>query len=58
MKWFSLSGIFMEIKRIRWSSPKTLAKDSSTVLFFMVCFSLFFILCTLFNASLLQFLGV
>ena len=34
MKWFSISGIMKEIKRIRWSSPKQLAQDSSKVIVF------------------------
>ncbi|MDQ0361204.1 preprotein translocase subunit SecE [Breznakia pachnodae] len=50
LKWFSIRGIFAEIKRIRWSKPKVLAQDSGTVLIFTVAFALFFLLCTTFNA--------
>lgn len=58
MKWFSFSGIIKEIKRIRWSSPKTLAIDSGKVLLFTGLMALFFVLCTAFNAWFLTMLGV
>lgn len=58
MKWFSVSGILKEVKRIRWSSPKKLAEDSGRVIAFTCLFALFFVVCTVFNAAFLQFLGV
>lgn len=58
LKWFSIRGIWTEIKRIRWSSPKELAKDSTTVLVFTASFALYFALCTAVIAALLKFLGV
>lgn len=58
LKWFSISGIMSEIKRIRWSKPKDLAKDSVSVIFFTAAFALFFVICTLINAALLKVLGV
>lgn len=58
LKWFSISGIMSEVKRIRWSSPADLLKNSTTVIGFMVVFAVFFVLCTLFNAAFLAFLGV
>ena len=58
MKWFSISGIMKEIKRIRWSSPKKLAEDSGKVILFTCLFALFFVLCTAFNAAFLSLLGV
>lgn len=58
MKWFSFSGIMKEIKRIRWSNPKTLAIDSGKVLLFTGFMALFFVLCTAFNAWFLTLLGV
>lgn len=54
MKWFSIRGIMAEVKRIRWSSPKDLAKDSGTVVFFTLFFALFFVICTAFNAWFLN----
>lgn len=58
LKWFSISGIMNEVKRIRWSSPKDLAKNSVVVIGFTAAFALFFVLCTLVNAGVLKFLGV
>ncbi len=58
LKWFSISGIINEVKRIRWSKPMDLAKDSGTVILFTGLFALFFVLCTMFNAGFLSFLGV
>ncbi|MDH6366482.1 MULTISPECIES: preprotein translocase subunit SecE [unclassified Breznakia] len=59
LKWFSIRGIITEIKRIRWSSPKELAKDSATVIIFTAAFALFFLACTAFNAWFLtDLLGV
>ncbi|NBK96888.1 MAG: preprotein translocase subunit SecE [Clostridia bacterium] len=58
LKWFSVSGIISEVKRIRWSKPKNLAKDSGSVIFFTAAFALFFVICTLINAGFLKVLGV
>lgn len=58
LKWFSISGIISEVKRIRWSSPKDLAKNSVSVIFFTGAFALFFVVCTLINAAILKALGV
>lgn len=58
LKWFSISGIISEVKRIRWSKPKDLAKDSVSVIFFTAAFALFFVVCTLVNAAILKALGV
>lgn len=58
LKWFSISGIYKEIKRVRWSKPKTLAIDSGKVLIFTTLFAIFFVICTAFNAAFLKFLGV
>lgn len=58
LKWFSFSGIIAEVKRIRWSKPKTLALDSGKVLLFTGLFALFFVVCTAFNAWFLGWLGV
>lgn len=58
LKWFSIRGIFAEIKRIRWSKPKDLARDSGTVLMFTTAFAIFFVACTIFNAWFLGLLGI
>lgn len=58
LKWFSIPGIIGEVKRIRWSKPKTLAIDSGKVLLFTGIAALFFVACTAFNAWFLGWLGV
>ncbi len=58
LKWFSISGIINEVKRIRWASPKDLLKNSTTVIGFMTVFAIFFVICTMFNAMFLSLLGV
>ncbi len=58
LKWFSISGILSEVKRIRWAKPMDLFKTSSSVIAFVACFALFFVLSTLFNAAFLSLLGV
>lgn len=58
LKWFSFSGIMSEIKRIRWSKPMDLAKDSGSVILFTGLFALFFVVCTMINAGFLRLLGV
>ena len=42
LKWFSISGILKEVKRIRWPHGKTLATNSLTVIVFTVFFGIFF----------------
>lgn len=58
LKWFSIRGILAEVKRIRWSKPTDLAKDSATVIVFTVFFAIFFALCTVFNAWFLGLIGI
>lgn len=54
LKWFSIRGILAEVRRIRWSSPKQLAKDSGVVLLFTVAFAIAFVIFTIFNAWILN----
>lgn len=58
LKWFSISGIAKEIKRIRWPKPKDLLSDSMEVITFTVLFALFFILCDFVIAFLLKVIGI
>lgn len=57
MKWFSLSGIASEIKRVRWPKPKDLMKNTGSVVFFTIAFGVFFVLCDAAAYVFLQFLG-
>ena len=58
LKWFSIKGIFKEIKRIRWPKPGALMKDSGIVIVFGGCFALYFVICTLIDAGILNLLGI
>lgn len=58
MKWFSINGIFTEIKRIRWPKAKDLARDSMTVVLFVALTALFFFLCQLVTSGFLKLIGI
>jgi len=57
MKWFSLSGIIKEIKKIRWPEKSDLFTNSVQVIIFTVVFALFFFLCQVVISQLLRLLG-
>ncbi|MDI9518246.1 MAG: preprotein translocase subunit SecE [Erysipelotrichaceae bacterium] len=58
LKWFSISGISKEIKRIRWPKSKDLYSDSVEVIIFTVAFMLFFTVCEFVIANLLRMAGM
>ena len=58
LKWFSLSGIMKEAKRIRWPKRKDLFKDSSEVIMFTLVFALGFVAFDVIIAFILKLLGV
>lgn len=43
LKWFSISGIMTEAKRIRWPKQKELVKDTTTVVAIITLFGVFFV---------------
>lgn len=43
MKWFSIRGIFAEIRRIRWPKSKETLKSGLIVIIFVAIFSLIFV---------------
>jgi len=43
LKWFSISGIMTEAKRIRWPKRKELVKDTTTVVAIITLFGVFFV---------------
>ncbi|MBQ1512045.1 MAG: preprotein translocase subunit SecE [Erysipelotrichaceae bacterium] len=57
MKWFSLSGIAKEIKKIRWPKGEDLLTNSVQVVIFTAFFALFFLLCQVVVSMLLRLLG-
>lgn len=58
LKWFSISGIRKEIKRIRWPKAKELFSNSVTVIVFTVLFGIFFFLCELVAGGFLSVVGL
>ena len=58
LKWFSISGIRKEIKRIRWPKAKDLFSNSLTVIIFTVLFGIFFLLCELIASGFLTVVGL
>lgn len=58
LKWFSISGIYKEIKRIRWPKAKDLFSNSMTVILFTILFGVFFLLCELIASGFLTVVGL
>jgi len=58
MKWFSLSGIMTEVKRIRWPKSEEMVKNSVTVIAVVVLFGIYFVLAQAVVAFFLQLIGV
>ena len=58
LKWFSISGISKEVKRIRWPKKEDLGKSSMEVIIFSAFFGLFFVACEFFVSFFLKFIGI
>lgn len=58
MKWFSINGIWTEIKRIRWPKGKDLIKSSCVVLLFVLFLGVFFFLCQVISSGFLTLVGM
>jgi len=58
LKWFSFSGIYTEIKRIRWPKGKELSNNISVVLVFVVAFGLFFVFTEFVISNVLKWIGI
>ena len=58
LKWFSISGIRKEIKRIRWPHGKDLFSSSLTVIVFTFLFGTFFLICELVASGFLTIIGL
>ncbi len=57
-KWFSLSGIFTEIKRIRWPKQNEITHSSIVVIVFIVFFGAFFVISEATIAFFLRLIGI
>lgn len=58
LKWFSLSGIFTEIKRIRWPKQNEITHSSIVVIVFIVFFGAFFVISEATIAFFLRIIGI
>ncbi len=58
MKWFSLSGIVEEAKRIRWPKKEDMINDFMVVIVFSLFFGAFFIMFDLITAMFLRLFGI
>ena len=58
LKWFSLSGIFTEIKRIRWPKQNEIIHSSIVVIVFIVFFGAFFVISEATIAFFLRIIGI
>lgn len=58
LKWFSLSGIAKEIKRIRWPKTKEMTKNTAQVLLVVAFFAVFFVASEFLITLFLQLIGV
>ena len=58
LKWFSISGIMTEVKRVRWPKQKELFKDTSTVVAVVTLFGIFFVLAQVVITLFITFVGL
>ena len=58
LKWFSISGIMTEAKRIRWPKRKELVKDTTTVVAIITLFGVFFVLAQVIITLFVTSIGV
>lgn len=58
LKWFSLSGIFTEIKRIRWPKTDEILHLAGIVVAFIVFFGIFFVGSEAVIAFFLNLIGI
>ena len=58
LKWFSLSGISKEIKRIRWPKVKDITENTGEVLLFVAAFGACFIVSDLVITFILKLIGI
>lgn len=58
LKWFSISGIMTEAKRVRWPKQKELFKDTTTVIAVVTLFGVFFVLAQVIITLFVTSIGV
>jgi preprotein translocase SecE subunit len=58
LKWFSLSGISKEIKRIRWPKAEDLMGHTTEVVLICVFFGVFFVASEFIVSLILRLIGI
>lgn len=58
LKWFSISGITKEAKRVRWPKTKDLISSTTEVLIFVAFFGVFFVACEFVVTFFLKMIGI
>jgi preprotein translocase subunit SecE len=58
LKWFSISGIMTEVKRVRWPKQKAFFKDTSTAVAVVTLFGVFFVLAQVLITFFVTAIGV
>lgn len=58
MKWFSISGIFTEVKRIHWPKINDMVRNTSIVILFISFFALYFVGAETLVSYVLKLIGI
>ncbi|MEG0077868.1 preprotein translocase subunit SecE [Anaerorhabdus sp.] len=58
LKWFSISGVTKEAKRVRWPKGKDLMSSTGEVLIFIIFFGAFFVGCEFLITFFLKLIGI
>ncbi|MCF0116257.1 MAG: preprotein translocase subunit SecE [Erysipelotrichaceae bacterium] len=58
LKWFSISGIQKEIKRIRWPKKEDIISNFTEVMVFCLFFAAFFTVCEFAITFVLKLIGI
>ncbi len=58
MKWFTLSGIKEEIRKIHWPDKKEMSQNTTIVISFVLFFMLYFVLVEFILVAGLKLIGI
>lgn len=58
MKWFSLSGISKEVKRIHWPKASDMVRNTAIVVGFIFVFAIFFLGIETLVSVVLKWIGI
>lgn len=58
MKWFTLAGIRDEVKKIHWPDKKTMSKNTTVVVAFVLFFVAYFVFTEFILVAALKLIGI